>query len=129
MDVFDHFVMVMGAIGVAGVPSFFAARNHRELRAVKEQVTNGHADPMRVDLDRVIYTVGQTADAVEVMSRNLDSLREELRDEVTRRREGTRELRDDLERSRTERRESMQELRDDIDGKLTQMSKRINSDR
>jgi hypothetical protein len=129
MDVFDHFVMVMGAIGVAGIPSYFAARNHRELRAVKEQVTNGHTDPMRVDLDRVIYTVGQTADAVGVISCNLDSLREQLRDEEKRRREGARELREDLERSRTERRDSMQELRNDIDGKLTQMSKRTNPNR
>lgn len=47
MDVFT--ILMVSAI--VAVPSWLAARNHKVVRAIKDQVVNGHSTPMREDID------------------------------------------------------------------------------
>ena len=47
MDVFT--ILMVSAI--VAVPSWLAARNHKVVRAIKDQVVNGHVTPMREDID------------------------------------------------------------------------------
>lgn len=89
MDVFT--ILMVSAI--VAVPSWLAARNHKVVRAIKDQVVNGHATPMREDLDM---------------------LREEiagLRDEV---RGGFAALRGDIGEERATRRSEDAAIRDQI---------------
>lgn len=104
LDIIDHFLIVVGAIGVAAIPSWYAARNHRELKTtqetvtqVRDQVVNGHANspPLRADLDRVIA-------AIEHLSHDVTAIRRELADEETRRRDHVAELRDEVNRKITD---------------------------
>jgi hypothetical protein len=67
MDVFDHGVVVLGAIALAVVPGWLQAyKNHREIKkvgrqnaedlgAIRDQVVNGHADSpgLREDVDHI----------------------------------------------------------------------------
>jgi len=98
LDVFDHFVVVIGAIALAAVPSFFAARNHKGIKEVKAQgdrtlaqVQNAHTTNLRDDVDRAI-------NAVEQLGHDFRGLRTDLATEEDRRRQQIRELRDDVER-------------------------------
>ena len=91
LDVFDHFVVVIGAIALAAVPSFFAARNHKGIQEVKNQVKNAHTTNLRDDIDRAI-------NAVEVLGHDIRGIRTDLAAEEDRRRQQIRELRDDVER-------------------------------
>lgn len=84
-------------IAIAAIPSWLAARNHGTIRrngetldAIKTQVVNGHESPMRADLDRVIASIDR-------LGQNITSLRAELADEHTTRREQIRELRQDVD--------------------------------
>jgi hypothetical protein len=61
MDVFDHLLLVLGVVGAAAIPSIFAARSHKEIKSVKDQVVNGHKVPMRFDLDKIVNIVHNTA--------------------------------------------------------------------
>lgn len=91
LDVFDHFVVVIGAILLAAVPSFFAARNHKGIKEVQNQVKNAHTTNLRDDLDRAI-------NAVESLGTDVRGLRQDLVMEEERRRRQISELRDDVER-------------------------------
>ena len=91
LDVFDHFIVMLGAIVLAAVPSFFAARNHKGMHAVKNQVKNAHTTNLRDDIDRAI-------NAVEVLGHDIRGIRTDLASEEDRRRQQIRELRDDVER-------------------------------
>lgn len=91
LDLLDHIWIGIVLIAVAGVPSYFAARNGKEIKKVTDQVVNGHKSPMRSDLDKVIASIEQ-------MSQSINSLRDELLDEEARRKEGIRELRVELDR-------------------------------
>lgn len=91
LDLIDHIWIGFVLIAVAGVPSYFAAKNGKEIKKVTDQVVNGHKSPMRSDLDKVI-------EKLEQMSETIHSLRDELMDEETRRKESVRELRVELDR-------------------------------
>ena len=91
LDVFDHFVVVIGAILLAAVPSFFAARNHKGIKEVQNQVKNAHTTNLRDDIDRAI-------NAVEVLGHDVRGLRSDLASEEDRRRQQIADLRDDVER-------------------------------
>lgn len=86
-------VTILVATAIVAVPSWLAARNHKVIKAVKDQVVNGHTTPMREDLDM---------------------LREEiagLRDEV---RGGFAALRGDIGEERATRRSEDAAIRDQI---------------
>lgn len=51
VDLVDHAWYGLVLIAVAGVPAWIAARTHRAIQQVKEQVVNGHRTPMRADMD------------------------------------------------------------------------------
>jgi len=91
LDVFDHFIVVIGAIILAGIPSYFAARNHKGIKEVQAQVKNAHTTNLRDDLDRAI-------NAVESLGTDVRGLRQDLVMEEERRRRQIAELRDDVER-------------------------------
>lgn len=100
LDLLDHFWIGLVVIMAASVPSVFAARNHKNIQKVSEQVSgvsaqviNGHADspPLRVDLDRAIH-------AIEQLGRDVQALRKDLAAEEDRRRQQITEVRDDVER-------------------------------
>jgi hypothetical protein len=90
-DVFDHLLLVGGAILVALVPSWFAARNHKGILEVKNQVKNAHTTNLRDDLDRAIV-------AIEDLAHDVRGLRQDLAAEEGRRRQQVAELREDLDR-------------------------------
>lgn len=91
LDILDHVWIGLVLIAVAVVPSWMAAKNGKGIKKISEQVVNGHTDPLRSDLDKVIATV-------ESIDHGLHSLREELIHEETRRRSAIRELREDFDR-------------------------------
>ena len=91
LDVFDHFIVIIGAIILAGIPSWFAARNHKGIKEVQNQVKNAHTTNLRDDIDRAI-------NAVEVLGHDVRGLRTDLASEEERRRRSIAELRDDVER-------------------------------
>jgi hypothetical protein len=91
LDVFDHFIVVIGAIILAGIPSYFAARNHKGIKEVQAQVKNAHTTNLRDDLDRAI-------NAIESLGTDVRGLRQDLVMEEERRRRQIAELRDDVER-------------------------------
>ena len=100
LDLVDHLLIGLVLIVVTAIPSFFAARNGRNIKRVSEQVSgvtaqvvNGHADapPLRVDLDRAIH-------AIEQLGRDVQALRKDLAAEEDRRRQQITEVRDDVER-------------------------------
>ena len=104
LDIFDHFLLVIAAIGVAAVPSYFSARNHRSIKdtqktigQVRDQVVNGHADapPLRADLDRVLA-------AIDRLGHDVTAIRRDLADEGERRRDHVAELREEVHRRITE---------------------------
>lgn len=100
IDILDHFILALAGVAVVGIPSWFAARNHKELKAtqatvsqVRDQVVNGHADapPLRADLDRVIASIDR-------LSKDVSAIRRDLADEENRRRDHVAELRDEVHR-------------------------------
>ena len=87
MDVFT----ILAAVILAGIPSILAARNHRSLNEVKNQVQNAHKTNLRDDLDRVIV-------AIDKLDHDFRGMREDLASEEERRRKQISELRDEIDR-------------------------------
>lgn len=95
MDVFT----ILAVAAMAGVPSWFALRNHKGIHDIrdktediKSQVVNGHADapPLRADIDRLLA-------CVHALGADISSLREELVAEAGLRRQQVQDLRDDVD--------------------------------
>lgn len=80
-------------IAVAAVPSYFAARNHKNIAAIRDNVQNGHTVPMRQDLDKALA-------AIEALAHEVSGLREDLLHEETRRRTQITDLANDVDRMR-----------------------------
>lgn len=80
---------------IAAVPSWLAARNHRTIQAVKDQVVNGHATPMRVDIDLMREEIGGMRDE---MRGGFAAMRNDLAEERNARRAGDEVLRDEINR-------------------------------
>ena len=77
-------------IAIAGVPSWFAARNHRGISDIKNQVVNGHKSPMRSDLDLVLQSI-------DVLSTDIRGLRQDLSEERNTRRTAVADLYTELD--------------------------------
>lgn len=90
LDILDHVWIGFVLIGVAAVPSYFAARNHQGIKDIKSQVVNGHTEPMRADLDRAIA-------GVEDLAVDVRGIRQDLAMEEDRRRAAVADLYTELD--------------------------------
>lgn len=90
LDLIGNVWIGLVLIAAAAVPSWFAARNHKSLNEVRDQVKNGHTTPLRVDLDKALY-------AIESLAHDVRGLRSDLASEEDRRRQQYGELRSDLD--------------------------------
>ena len=86
MDVFTILAVAL----IAAVPSWLAHRNHKVVKDIKNQVVNGHENPMRFDLDRAI-------DAISALGEDVRRLRKDLMAEEDHRRLQISDLRDELD--------------------------------
>lgn len=78
-------------IAVAAVPSWLAARNHRSIRDIKDQVVNGHADTnLRNDIDKALQ-------AIESLAQDVRGLRRDQMAEEEHRRLQVADLRSELD--------------------------------
>ena len=77
-------------IAVAAVPSILAARSHKTIGVVRDQLVNGHKAPMREDLDKAITAISELGHDVRM-------LRQDLMAEEDHRRLQISDLRDELE--------------------------------
>ena len=93
LDLVDHAWYGLVLIAVAGVPAWIAARNHKAIRQVKDQVVNGHTTPMRADMD--------------LMRDDITGMRDEMRG-------GFASMRDDIAEERAARRDADASIRDEI---------------
>ena len=91
LDILNNVWVGFVMLGVAAVPSFFAARNHKGIKEVQNQVKNAHTTNLRDDIDRAI-------NAVEALGKDVRGIRTDLAAEEDRRRQSIKELRDDVER-------------------------------
>lgn len=98
LDIIDHIIVGIILILVAAVPAWIAAKNHKGIKKIQDQVVNGHPDPLRSDLDKVMLKLSETSDKVDDISRDITSLRVELSQEEGRREVSDRDLRDDFDR-------------------------------
>lgn len=92
----DVFTILMVAL-IAAVQSWLTHRNHKTIRDIKDQVVNGHENPMRFDLDRAISAISDLADDVR-------NLRKDLMAEEDHRRVQISDLRDEIEHRTGKRR-------------------------
>ena len=87
MDVIT--ILLAGAM--MSVPSWFAIKAHKSSEAVRDQVQNGHKQPLRKDLDRAI-------EAIDLLGKEMKGLREDMLSEEKIRRSHIDELRADVDR-------------------------------
>lgn len=90
-------VTILAVALIAAVPSWLAHRNHKVVKDIKDQVVNGHEQPMRFDLDRAISAIADLADDVR-------NLRKDLMAEEDHRRVQISDLRDEIEHRTGKRR-------------------------
>lgn len=90
-------VTILAVALIAAVPSWLAHRNHKVVKDIKDQVVNGHENPMRFDLDRVIA-------AVDSLTEDVRHLRKDLMQEEDHRRVQIADLRDEIDHQRGKRR-------------------------
>lgn len=121
----DVITIVIVTLIVAG-PTWIAARTqqkihevHQTVAVVKEQVVNGHTSPLRSDVDEMRTALSSLRDEVRG---GFSSLRADLAEERSVRRDGDVQLREEILRAsacrlnveRVERRAGDDHLRDDI---------------
>lgn len=95
LDIVDHIWIGFVLLAVAAVPSWFAARNHKSIQDVKNQVVNGHTTPLRADLDAMRNEVVGIRDE---MRGGFTALRGDLSEERLARRAGDAAIRDEMSR-------------------------------
>lgn len=93
MDVFTIIAVAL----IAAVPSWLTYKNHKVVKDIKNQVVNGHENPMRFDLDQAISAIADLADDVR-------NLRKDLMAEENHRRLQISDLRDEIEHRTGKRR-------------------------
>lgn len=102
-------LVVLGPIGVAAVPLYFATRRHRNLgnkmaevnadvKAIREQTENDHDTNMRVDLDEILKGINRIEKQQNQQARDIGGLREEMRTERNERGQADEHIRELIER-------------------------------
>jgi hypothetical protein len=81
MDVFT----ILAATAMVAIPSWFAHRNHKDLKEVVYQTKNQHDTNLRDDVDRAI-------NAIEKLGQDFRGMRQDLAAEENRRRSEVAEL-------------------------------------
>lgn len=72
IDIIDHLWIGIVVILAAGIPSWLAARNHKSLREVRDQVVNSHPESnLRDDLDRAIAAIADLSQDVRLLRKDL----------------------------------------------------------
>lgn len=98
IDFLDHVWVGIVLIACAVVPSWFAARNHKSIKAIRDNVQNGHKVPMREDLDKVISVIEDLANSVQALTDDVTGLRQDLLTERDSRKAQVDDLRGDVDR-------------------------------
>lgn len=70
-------LLVVAAPGIIG--AIVAMLNRRDGKAIKGQVVNGHTDPLRSDLDRVLLKLNDVHDTLTDHGGRLNSIESHLR--------------------------------------------------
>jgi uncharacterized protein YoxC len=96
--VFDHLLLVIGAVGVAAIPSYFAHRNHKGIKAVQDQVQNAHTTNLRDDIDRSIAAVASLSQELRGLRQDVNVEQVHRRDQISDLRDYQRQLREDIDR-------------------------------
>ena len=94
----DHFWVGLVLVACAAIPSIFAARNHRGIKAIRDNVQNGHKVPMREDLDRAIVAIDKLTNNVQALADDVVGLRQDLLTERDSRKAQIEDLRGDVDR-------------------------------
>lgn len=108
-------LVVLGPIGAAAVPLYFATRRHRNLgskmaevkddvKAIREQTENDHESNMRVDLDKVLSGITRIEMRQNQQANELQEVRKEVRRDIG-------GLREEMRTERTERAEADKQTR------------------
>lgn len=93
LDLINNVWIGVVVILAAAVPSWFAARNHKSIKAIRDNVQNGHTVPMRADLDKALA-------AIEALAHDITALRGDLLTERDSRKSQVDDLRGDVDRMR-----------------------------
>ena len=103
IDLIDHIWIGLVLIAIAVLPALISSRKTNQgIKKIQDQVVNGHTDPLRSDLDKVIQKLNETSNKVDLISSDVQYLRTELGKEEGRRVVSDNELRDDFDRRFTE---------------------------
>ena len=97
VDLIDHIWIGFVVLAAAAIPSWMTARNHKSIKDIKDQVVNGHENPMRFDLDRAIA-------AIDALGEDVRRLRKDLMAEEDHRRVQIAGIYDELEHRTGKRR-------------------------
>lgn len=125
-DSWSDVVTIIIVTAIVAGPTWLTARAnraikdvHQQVSVVREQVVNGHTSPLRSDVDEMRTAVSSLRDEVRG---GFSSLRADLAEERSVRRDGDAQLREEILRAsdrrlnveRVERRAGDDHLRDDI---------------
>lgn len=81
LDLVSNIWIGLVVIAAAAVPSWLAARNHKTIKGIKEQVVNGHQTPMRADMDDMRTILDLIKDGMHELKTDIFDLRRDLREE------------------------------------------------
>lgn len=81
LDIVDHALIGLVLIAVTAIPSWFSARNHKQIKKVQDQVVNGHTTRMRDDLDAISSAIEEIRSGMQIVKSDVVDIREELRQE------------------------------------------------
>ena len=94
LDLIDHILLALAGIGAVAIPSWFAARNHKTISQVRDQVVNSHPNRnLRDDLDRCLAEIENIRKDIHQLGREVLTEREARRSQVD-------DLRSDVDRMR-----------------------------
>jgi len=100
-------VTILAVALIAAIPTYFAQKArkaadsaHETAQVVREQVVNGHSEPMRADLDRAIAAINRLSEDMRLMRKDLFA--EEER-----------------------RHQSVKEIREEVDWKFNELNRRL----
>lgn len=81
-------LVILAATAMVAIPSWFAARNHKQIKQVSEDtrkldrsISNGHDYPLRVDVDEIRATLNEIRTDVHGVKTDISDIRSELRQE------------------------------------------------
>lgn len=98
IDLIDHIWIGLVLVAVAGIPSYFSAKNGKGIKKLADNVSNGHENPMREDLDQVILSMSTAIDKIDALDYKVSQLSADLEVEERRRSNSDVQLRDDFDR-------------------------------